>query len=241
MAPAERLLDLQSHEVLGIVQPAGVAGIEPILPDHDEHHIAPVQRVVRHPREVRTALDVFDIHEDMLVAEASVESVAEPPCVSARVLAVLADEDVVHGGSPCAGHVPRVLHRLRSAGRTSLDEGWRAPIRAYRCRAVIPSPPVRARRRFAAGGAKTHRVHHIANGVFHESCERLRGAHADPTADRTFCVTKSSVSKSLPRQPGALHRMIIRPVNNNRQRRGVEPGCTGEQHVWPEQHTSRRA
>lgn len=92
-------LDLATHEVGGVVEPAQpvvVRGGEPARPDHHEHDDAGPQGLFQAPGEELAPGDGVDVEEDVAPAQARHERAGEHPADVTRVVATVRDEDGAH-------------------------------------------------------------------------------------------------------------------------------------------------
>src|SRR5262249_7020007 len=103
-------LDLHSHWILGIIEPAVllfVCNVEPSRADCSHHSIATIQR----PREYRWPIlsggNRVNIDEDVLSSEVVTESVYNPVGVSSAILTSVAHEDL------------RTVHSIRLTSRVN--------------------------------------------------------------------------------------------------------------------------
>src|SRR6185312_11541356 len=96
----ERGLHLQADEVVGVLEPAGAAGVgdrRPLRANNGQQHVAGVERFVDALREVLSRLDGADVHEDRALAEVAGKRVVQAAGITGRVLPSIADEDAAHG------------------------------------------------------------------------------------------------------------------------------------------------
>jgi hypothetical protein len=106
----QRRLDLDAHEVFRTVEPPRaclVGGVEPVLADHRDQHVAARDLVVQHLHEVEARRDIVHVHEQPLgrkhLFEAAIERLGEARIVAAAII----DEDVAGHGPPDASVRPQ--------------------------------------------------------------------------------------------------------------------------------------
>ena len=100
-AALERLRNLEAHEVARRVEPASAVlarDRQPPFADDRQQDAALPDLLVDHRGEVVAALDVVEVHERLIVAEAAGEHVEQAAGVAAAVVAPVADEDSRHVG-----------------------------------------------------------------------------------------------------------------------------------------------
>jgi hypothetical protein len=109
LVATERGLDLEPDEVVRVREARPAVGVGDHRPSraHDhQQHVALADRVLDPPHEVDPGRQVH-VDEHMRLAEARHHRVIEPPGVSRRVLAAVADEQLWRYGAQCPSP-PRV-------------------------------------------------------------------------------------------------------------------------------------
>jgi hypothetical protein len=94
--PTERFLDFETHEVLGVIEPARagtVAGRRPSLSDDDEYGGRFAQRRLQDADEVCPRIDRVDVQEHLSSPEAPVHVIGKPTGLAGRVVSSVTDED----------------------------------------------------------------------------------------------------------------------------------------------------
>ena len=90
--------DLVNDIIFLAVRSALPEYLEPARADHDQYDRAPHERLIDGLGKVLTRADVLHIHEDAMDAQECAEAIGNAAGVSSRVVAPIADEDVVRGG-----------------------------------------------------------------------------------------------------------------------------------------------
>jgi len=97
---AQRGLDLQPNEVVRIIEPAPafiVARVEPIAPDHDDEHLAGVDRAGKGLDEVLAAFQIVDVAKDLSGPKVIAQPVEHSAGMACGVPAPIADKNPRHG------------------------------------------------------------------------------------------------------------------------------------------------
>jgi len=104
----QRGADLVANEIVARLHTL-LDGLEPLRTDHDDHAIARRYRVLDRCHEILARLNVLNVHEHLIAAEAGGQAIAEPPGVAAGVSAPVADEDAGHGVRGALSLKPRAV------------------------------------------------------------------------------------------------------------------------------------
>ena len=73
--------NLDTHEIVGVIEPAVaclVTCIEPARSDHSQEHVALVDLILEHAHEIETRRNAVNIHEEMVGVEIGFEPLTEP-------------------------------------------------------------------------------------------------------------------------------------------------------------------
>ncbi len=105
----KRRLDLDAHEILGIVDASSllvVADSQPLPADHRHQRIAGADALRQDTYEIEARLDIVDIEEDMIAVHPIDDAIIDETSVTRRVLTPVADEDpAVHATALGLAHV----------------------------------------------------------------------------------------------------------------------------------------
>jgi len=108
MPRASAALDLDAHVVVRVIEPPAallrairVAGIEPMVADHRQQHIALVDRVAETLAKIHADRNGVGVQEDGPIPEVALQTVVEPPGDIGTVITPVRDEQLGHdGGRP---------------------------------------------------------------------------------------------------------------------------------------------
>src|SRR5262249_47245431 len=115
LALAQRRLDLDAYEIVGVVEPPVslmIEGIEPARADHRQERIALPDLLFEHVDEIEPGRDIVDIHEQLLGAESLLQPVEQPTRVARIVTAAIIDENPARHGPRTARQERRSLARI---------------------------------------------------------------------------------------------------------------------------------
>jgi len=120
-ATRERRLNLQPHEVLGVVQaplPAFAGDRQPPCPNHRQKHRAGPNRGHDHLNEVVPQLDRIDISENLALAEVVNQPVKQPSGRVGSIFPPVADKDPAVSQRSSCGHHCCLTRQCRIWGRS---------------------------------------------------------------------------------------------------------------------------
>jgi hypothetical protein len=144
----QRGLDLQAHEVVGVVQASLsvlVGDREPLLTDQRQEHVAGADRGGDLLDEVVAESDRVDVFEDLVAAVAVGESVEQPASLPGGLLPPVADEHAARRRCIRVSHQPHLVAVDGACGqgarRTSAEEGGSEAPSTARCTPAPPPPP----------------------------------------------------------------------------------------------------
>jgi hypothetical protein len=81
--PTKGGFDLDANEICGIIQPSvsfRILGVDPVLVDDDEHHLALAHLLVQMHPEIHAKRDRIDVHKDVIGIKNIRQFRVEPPC-----------------------------------------------------------------------------------------------------------------------------------------------------------------